>query len=376
MVELAPRASLWESGRSSSHNDADVRGDPRLGLLGQLKGTWTNDGIFGRRMWNLIALPFGPASSFPFQYRLLMNQGNERLRVSVGDLAAQNRGLDQRDQHVAALFYLQEINQINAADAAASDTSGGVTSPATPDVNDTPKGDRLTPMPGVIDPSQVGIHKESGIFFTLSGLAGPCDDLDAPGPRIGRLATIPHGDTVLAMGFDGPQFITPGPPNFDDPQLIAAFDALPEGLDDRDLSNPYLAPYKFFADNPFKGVETRPGFPGFSSVAPLGLLKGSIERAFAGSQTTILETTTIHVDSDISGNVSNIPFVNCEAQASKVTAVFWIQRLEVDGATRFALQYAQRVLLDFGQRFDGQPGRMRWPHITINTLIRSLDEDA
>jgi hypothetical protein len=85
----------WRSGRVSSHDDAEIRGDPTLGALGQLKDAWQNIDGFEGRMWNMIALPFGPPDPFKFRYRLLLNQGHERLRFSVGDLGVANRGLDQ-----------------------------------------------------------------------------------------------------------------------------------------------------------------------------------------------------------------------------------------------------------------------------------------
>lgn len=370
----------WERGRVQSHRDADIRKDPRLGLLGELKGTWVNDEGFERRMWNLIALPFGPQDKFPFRFRLLLNQGLERLRFSLGDLSVPNRGVDT-DQHVAALMYLQEIDQLIAVDAATN--ADGVVVMATPDVNDTPKGDKLTPGGGVISPEKVGIHAESGIFFNLSGHLGPCDNLEASGPNLGRMASIPHGDTVLAMGSDVP--VSSRPPDFKDPALRALFDAMPIGLDPKeDITKSFLAPYQMFKDGPFKGVETKPGFPGFSPGDPLHLLDGAIDRVladpngkFAGKGGKITEMKTIIVDSDARGNITNIPFVTCQANTTKVNAIFWIQKIEFnDGsAPRFVLQYAQRVLLEFHPRRDGVPGLIRWPHITINTMIRALDPE-
>jgi len=374
----------WERGRSQSHVDEDIRNDSRLGNLGQLKGTWVNAEGFEGHMWNLIALPFGPADAFPFRYRLLLNQGLERLRFSLGDLGVPNRGDGGRDQHVAALMYLQEIDQLKAVDAATN--ASGTVVQATPDTNDTPKGDTLMPGDGVISPEKVGIHAESGIFFNLSGLVGPCDNLDGPGPTLGRMASIPHGDTVLAMGFGGPEFVTNGPPDFTNTGLLALFDAMPIGLspDEADLNKRYLAPYQMFIDDPFKGNVTADGFPGFSPANPLHLLDGAIQRVlddpagpFAGRGGRITEMKTIIVDSDVMGNVSNIPFVTCEANTTKVNAVFWLQKVEFadGGGPRFVLQYAQRVMLEFHPRRDGQPGLIRWPHITINTLIRALDPD-
>src|SRR5262249_10475613 len=245
MVGSNVTAETWRSGRVTSHDDDAIRGDPRLGSIGQLKGTWLNAEGFEGRMWNMIALPFGPIPQFPFQYRLLLNQGNERLRFSVGDLGVANRGLDQHDQHLAALMYLQEIDQIMAVDAAVGPTGAPV--PATPDVNDTPKGSTFQPEPpNMKTPGTVGIHRESGIFFRLGGQTGPCDNPSKPGPDLGRMASIPHGDTVLALSFDGNNPPAPGAPNFADPAVRAAFDPFPIGLGDPDLNQPYLAPYKLF----------------------------------------------------------------------------------------------------------------------------------
>jgi hypothetical protein len=174
--------ALWRTGRTDTHEDnASIRNDPRLGALSQLKGTWRNAEGFEDRLWNLIALPFGPPDQFPSQFRLLLNQADERLRFSVADLGVANRGLDQHDQHLAALLYLQEINQVQAIDAA-SDAMGRVKVPATTDSNDTPKGNKLQPEPGVQDTNIVGIHRESGLFLRLGGHAGHATTSMAPVP--------------------------------------------------------------------------------------------------------------------------------------------------------------------------------------------------
>jgi hypothetical protein len=182
----------------------------------------------------------------------------------------------------------------------------------------------------------------------------------------------------MAMGFDGAKDPTPGAPNFADPGLLAAFDPLPIGIGPTDLNQPYLAPYKVFADAPFKGNVAKPGFKGFDPTHPLDLLA----RAFDPGK--VRNTTTLRFDSDapggidgkVSGGITNIPFVNCQASTTKVTAVFWIQEIDLNGEKRFLLQYAQRVLLEFLARVDGQPGLIRWPHITINMLIRSPDDGS
>jgi hypothetical protein len=66
-----------------------------------------------------------------------------------------------------------------------------------------------------------------------------------------------------------------------------------------------------------------------------------------------------------------------QANASEMKATFFIQELaETDGYGRpkLRMQYVQVVQLDFFPRFDGGPGRIKWPHVSINTLEKVSDE--
>jgi hypothetical protein len=339
----------------------DARGDPKLGVLAELPGIWSNKDGFEGRAWNMIALPFGQPGALG-DFRLLLNQANETLDFDLVDLGVPNRGANHQDQHLSALRYLQALDQVAATDAA-SDATGNVQEPATPNNNDTPKGDRLQPGQGVPPDSPVGIHREPGLFLHLANLTGPSSNLSQPGPDLGRLASIPHGDAVLAMGFNGSSPPTPGAPDLTNSALKAAFDPMPIGLASTSLTNPYFGPYKHFHDAPFEKV--------FDPTDPLSVLDGAIAQVLQGSK--ILETTTFAVDSQVSGGIQNIPFVISQANATRVTATFWIQKVQTKaGPTRFVLQYAQRVLLEFFPRGDGKPGLIQWPHISVNTMIRQL----
>jgi hypothetical protein len=335
------------------------RGDPKLGVLRELPGKWSNAGKLQGHAWNLIALPFGTPGQLG-DFRLLLNQANETLDFDLVDLGVPNRGASHKDQHLAALRYLQALDQVAAVDAA-SDGPAAVKVPATANTNDTPKGDTL-PGPGVPPHSAVGIHREPGLFLHLANLAGIPTDLNAPGPDVGRLANIPHGDAVLAMGFDGNALPKPGAPDLTNPALKAAFDPLPIGLGTPDLDkNPYFAPYKHFRTNKFQGI--------FDPTDPLALLAPAVAGAFPGSK--VLETTTFTVDSTVQGGIQNIPFVINQANATRVTATFWIEKVETPHhGIKYVLQYAQRVLLEFFPRVDGKPGLIQWPHISINTMVR------
>ncbi len=66
------------------------------------------------------------------------------------------------------------------------------------------------------------------------------------------------------------------------------------------------------------------------------------------------------------------------ADAASMKATFWIQELapEPDGLVVLQMQYLQVVMLDFFPRRDGLPGRISWPHVSINTLTKVSDDVA
>ena len=304
--------------------------DKELGPFGTLPGRWVGQG----RGWNMIALPF--AQPGRLDYRLLLNQYDEELNFSLVDKAVPNRGVTddhekQIDQKVVTLDYEQVIHQVAVVDEPASTVTG---------------------LPGN------AIHHEPGLFLHMKNRIGTA------GFDIARLGTIPHGDAVLALGHGTFQ-----------PGLapVPAIDGLPLGVTPDIENNPYLAPYKHFHDNPFKGNVGFPGFPGFDPTAPHLLL----EAGTAGQ--TFTQTTVLEFDStNPTGGIKNIPFVVKRADAASMKATFWIQELapEPDGLVVLQMQYLQVVMLDFFPRRDGLPGRISWPHVSINTLTKVSDDVA
>jgi len=300
-------------------------GDSTLGPLTLLPGVWKNLPNLPGRGWNMIALPFAtPTNSpFPFNYRLLMNQYNEELKFTLIDKGVPNRGIGrvdcktvETDQFVVTLDYEQSIQQIAAEDSPKSDLAGG---------------------PGL------PIHHEPGLWLHM--LNEVENGLD-----IARLATIPHGDSVLAMGR---AMVIDGPPT------IPNISGLPIGVNQDIDNNPYLGPYKaFHGPNKFRGL--------FDSVTPNDLLRE------ANNGVKIKRTTILDVDTDIpTGGIVNIPFIVKQANATTMRSTFWIQELEdldSNGKPKLRLQYSQTVMLEFFPRNDGQPGLIRWPHVSINTL--------
>ena len=338
-----------------------------LGPLKLLPGTWANirpehrkngnlfkgegtlDGQgqspFDGRGWNLIALPFAEPGQRR-NYRILMNQYNEVLKFTKIDDKVPNRGItvsrpaDRADQRVAALDYEQMIAQISAKD-----------------VNES--GDAGAP--------ELPIHHEPGFFLHMRDQR--TDDFD-----IARLATIPHGNAVTALGksdsVNGAPTIGPLS-GFPDGVSIDIVEAVKNATD----PNVYLFPYNHFTQNPFKGVLEGTPFPGFSPENANALLE-------LGLPNNVVKTTVLHMDTDVlEAGIVNIPFVVRQADAAEMKATFWIMELDEKddkGRPRLVLAYSQFIFLDFFNRFDGRPGLIRWPHISINMMekIEWPDDEA
>ncbi|MGV9710396.1 heme-binding protein [Gordonia sp. NPDC003424] len=329
-----PPAPVTDVPTVTSVADPDARsiglataGDEDLGFLAELPGTWKNEPNLTGRGWNLIALPFrtepDPVTGRALNYRLLLNQYNEVLKFSLVDKNVPNRGISlngttvQTDQEVGTLDYEQSIKQIASADSPESTVAGS---------------------------AGAAIHHEPGLFLFMQ------NQTDG-GPTIGRLATIPHGDAVLALGSARTD---PGAPT------IVPVSALPIGVG-QDINSPYLAPYKHFTGaNKFQGL--------LDPTDPAALLRN------ANDGVNIVETTTITLDTTVaSGGIHNIPFVVSQANATEMRSTFWIQKVDEGGTIKVRLQYLQIVMLEFFNRRDGQPGLIKWPHISFNTMEKVSD---
>jgi hypothetical protein len=333
-------------------------GAAELGPLKLLPGKWKGCGTG----WNMIALPFDGG---PFKFRILMNRYDETLDfTTVGD-NVENRGLEgvlensdnpkgspNDDQFVVTLDYQQSINQRVAEDFP---NSGG-----------------LAGLP------KKPIHHEPGLWLYMKNLRTVDKDFSATDGvidkvlEVARLATIPHGNSVLALGtFDREKGMPEIPPvsglpigRFED-LASPGYDVLVD--DGNGKPDPYLAPYKHYIENPFMGGETNPGFPGFNPRDMNEILR------FENNGVDIKRTTILTVDTTRQdAGIVNAPFVTKQAEPVSMKSTFWIQELkekDKDRRPKLRLQYSQVVMMDFFRpREDGHPDRARWPHISINTL--------
>ena len=351
----------YDEDRSFKRYDIECPSKPKERkneLFELLAGTWTSEA----QGWNLIALPVGPK-----KFRLLMNQYGETLKFGLADLCVPNRGAAETapDQHIDAIAYEQIIVQKAVADF---------------------------PATKLIAPNGNGIHHEPGFFLQLLDHVtkghteevkkGVLEKGDEVKLTIARQASIPHGNSVLAMGtirkFDGP----PKTGTEQNPQDMNPENATPERIKDRSfITNSYLAPYKHFEDNHFLGnVEDskKTKFPGLFPKDANAILKFALSKF----ESRVKKTTVLHFDTKYRNKnltntpISNIPFVQREANVTEMHADFWIMELDKHDEsepTEFIMQYSQTVYLEFFESDDkDEKGKLiRWPHVSINTLRKT-----
>ncbi len=216
----------------------------------------------------------------------------------------------------------------------------------------------------LIGSAGTGIHHEPGMWLHI------IDD-QTNGNNIARLASIPHGNSVLAIGRGDDEVspVTAGD------AIVSDLNALPIGFtlnipdplpDQIDFGQfRYLAPYAFFEINKFFGVVPQgSAFRNFFASNATAILQ------FDNQNSKIVKVRKLDVSTEVqAGGILNIPFIERQADATKMRSTFWIQEFE-DGTMR--LEYIQNVQLDFFRNFTDL-GLIKWPHVSINTLIKVSD---
>jgi hypothetical protein len=263
--------------------------DSELGVLAGLRGSWTGKGF------NLIARP-DKQGGLPFFLEL--NATKETLEFTSISGPIPNRGTEQDDIFFLGLTYLQRISEANE--------SGG-------------------------------LHIEPGIWINVPATEAP----KAP-PSIVRLATIPHGNALLAQGKG---FEVQGGPS------ISPASSTPlEEATGKPVKRPgYL--------EQFVNAQLPPDIPSGAVANPNLVLTKAIE----GQR--IVKTVVLLIASEPAGGIENIPFLTANATAIKMSAIFWIETIQLaNGKTRLQLQYSQTVVLNFE--------KINWPHVSVATLVK------
>jgi hypothetical protein len=233
-------------------------------------------------------------------FRLIVNATSESIDFTPITGAVPDRGSEQDDIEIFGLTYLQAVNDATTHE---------------------------------------GIHVETGMWLNVPATASPTDPA-----TIVRQSTIPHGDSVLAQGL---ATVVAGPPQF------APANTMPSPVPGQ--PEPPLG----YTDPYLKG--TFP--PGFTMSDPNQALRDTLATQ-NDSGLSIASTTALPVDTATGGGILNTPFVQANANATRLTATFWIETVQrPDGSHFLQLQYTQTVLLVFSG--------VVWPHVSVGTLIKT-----
>lgn len=283
--------------------------DP-LGPLKDLPGKWSGTGF------NTIWRPFFSNPKQTEDEFLELNLTQETIEFSAISGPIPNRGFFQPDINMFGLTYLQQI----------SDAVVGA-----------------------------GLHIEPGIWATVPMTTNPAEQ-----PTVVRMASIPHGTTILAQGLaqtvsTGPVFpvinINPIPPHGP---------AVP--FEQQNLAHPSA-----FRSPPAQIV----GITQAMVDNPNSVLAKAIQGQTIASM-VVLQVSTASPAPITGGGTSNTSFLvgaqaGPNADATTVTSTFWIEHVKgQSGAADFLqLQYSQTVMLKFDEN-------ILWPHVTVGTLRKAV----
>lgn len=326
-----------------------------LGPLKALRGSWKgapNDG------WNIISIP--GKGSFKFEVIPYSEVLNFNPKILVG---ADNVGrMTESEENIQQLFGLMYEQIINSS-----------CEPVSPEPEE-----RKLPNGGTIPANferkckfKNGdtIHAETGFFLHTAKFNTILD--------ITRLSTIPHGNSVLQLGRSTYTNIP-----ITDSSFIGEASSIPTPIcDDCTFTLAYTDPINGFMRQQF------PDFPAFNQVNPNSALhSGLMYHTKDGLKNkTILEMTTLDFSTEYEkAGILNIPFLQQNVEATKMTATFWIQKIKGESDSihddekedYWQLQYSQTIDLVFPEptAVPGNPTVLIiWPHITVNTLRKVSD---
>jgi hypothetical protein len=279
---------------------AAAAADP-LGPLAGLAGNWAGQGF--NVIWR--PHPLKPSGQDRF---LELNVTSEQLDFGPALRGIPNRGLLMPNISLAGLHYLQQIADANTHN---------------------------------------NQHFEPGLWVTVPQTSDPQE------PRtVARLASIPHGTTILLQGTAHTSAGGPSIPDVSIKPFTIGHPAQTIDFPEQTLAT---------------ATQFRTSGAGLTGITQQMVNNpNSVLRAAPSPQIT--STTTLQVSSrDASlpgGGTANIAFLTGtkdgpNAIAARVTATFWLETVQGDTEPR-RLQYSQLVLLNFNG--------LSWPHVTVATL--------
>lgn len=292
-------------------NDKDATASPAaaaargLGPLAGLAGNWSGRGF------NAIWRPHRGASD----HFLELNVTSDRIDLEVINGQIPNRGLVTAQIFMHGLTYLQQISDANVK----------------------------------VNGALAGLHIEPGVWINVPPTADPREPA-----TIARMASIPHGTTILIQGTA--KTAAGGP-------SIPAVSLTPFSIGNHKQT------VDFNEQHLNKSTPFRTSGAGLTGITQAML--DNPNSVLTRNPPKVTKTTTLHVSSTagtiVGGGTANTAFLvgtkdGPNADAAHVAATFWLQTLDGDAEPK-RLQYSQTVLLNFAS--------LSWPHITVGTLTKA-----
>jgi hypothetical protein len=311
------------------------------GPLANLIGTWEGHGF------NAIWRPHFPGgSSDPFDppfnslpqgdppdHFLMLNLTHERTHFGLVSTTVPNRGGGETDINIMVLHYLQQISDANSS------------------------------------PGLGAIHFEPGLWAYVPGTTDTASQ-----STVNRMASIPHGNALLAEGL-ATTISTP------DIQPIN-IEPFPIGDPTQQLGNPPFIDLDLTNAPLISRNDPLPAGSVDPTVAlqdlvdnPNALLTEELTHLEHDLGLSVVETTKLAIattpdaGAHTGGGIESIPFLNATSSADipSMSATFWISELKSTSphAKRMLLlQYSQTVLLNFAT--------LSWPHVTVANLFKKF----
>ncbi len=274
-----------------------------LGPLAGLVGQWSGRGF------NVIWRPNSTTGQDRF---LELNVTSEQLEFTAISGQIPNRGLLQPDINMFGLTYLQQISDANL---------------------------------------KAGLHIEPGLWVAIPKTSDP-----NVSPTVARLASIPHGTTILVQGTATTAAAAPNIPAASIKPFTINHPSQTFDFPEQTLTNQ---------------TSFRTPAAGLAGVtqAMVNDPNSVLHAAIAGQHIT--STTTLHVTSTDTpvpgGGTANTAFLKGGPQGpnavtASVVSTFWLETVQGQPAEN-QLQYSQTVLLNFNG--------LSWPHVTVGTLRKA-----
>ena len=307
----------------------------RLGPLAEFSGNWHGTGF------DLISLPVFHEDGQAPTARLKLNATFETLAFDTISAPVPDRGSLEKDISYMAMQYQQAVFDND---------------PASPTKN-------------------ASLHVETGMWLNLPP---GTNDLSIPNPNkrpdwenwkwsVARLGIIPHGDALLAQG--PYKTNTAGPDGKGGGPFLPKLDSTPFTVDSGGgrVNTPDPAINALFTSaTPPTGIPTaaiaNPNLVLADAIANQNIVETVVLVVNAAPVGDIALPGFIPTEPDINGGISNIPFVNKNADANSFAAIFWIETVTNKDGKFLQLQYSQTVILNFLG--------LNWPHISVATLIK------